>query len=88
MADSVNGTDGADIDYWYYNNPTDGAAGYSYTVGGSGVYINEDSVYTAGGGFENGLAYGGSNYYTVIHEILHNFGVAHPHSSYAVLPAP
>ena len=86
IADNVDGTDGADIDFWYYNNPSDGAAGYSYGVAGSGVYLDEDSVYVAGGSFDDGLAYGGINYRTVIHELLHNIGVAHPHDRYDSLP--
>ncbi|MCP5072983.1 MAG: hypothetical protein GY947_06765 [Rhodobacteraceae bacterium] len=86
VADSVNGSDGADIDYWYINNVGGGYSGYSYTVGGSGVYINENSVYTTGGSYANGLEYGGINYRTVIHELLHNVGVSHPHSGYDVLP--
>lgn len=82
-ADTVNGSDGADIDFWYYNNSSDGASGYSYTVAGSGVYIDEDSVRTSPA---DGLTYGGTNHRTVIHELLHNIGIAHPHSSYAKLP--
>ena len=61
IADGANGSDGADIDYWYYRNPSDGASGYSYGVGGRGVFIDADSVYAAPG-FADGLAYGGVNY--------------------------
>ncbi|MCP5072984.1 MAG: hypothetical protein GY947_06770 [Rhodobacteraceae bacterium] len=86
VADTNNGTDGADIDYWYINNVGGGYSGYSYTVGGSGVYINENSVYSPAADGVNGLEYGGINYRTVIHELLHNVGVSHPHSSYDVLP--
>lgn len=83
VPDTADGSDGADIDFWYYNNPSDNSSGYSYTVGGSGVYIDEDSVYS---GSVDGLAYGGYNYRTVIHELMHNIGIAHPHSSYDNLP--
>ncbi|WP_420860958.1 M10 family metallopeptidase C-terminal domain-containing protein [Algirhabdus cladophorae] len=86
IPDATNGSDGADIDFWYYNNPSDGASGYSYTVAGPGVFLDEDSVFTTADGFDNGLAYGGVNYRTVIHELLHNIGLGHPHDGYASLP--
>ena len=86
VADAVDGSDGADIDFWYYNNPNDGASGYSYGVGGSGVYIDEDSVYDGTNGAGDGLKYGGVNYRTVVHELLHNLGLSHPHDGYASMP--
>lgn len=86
VADTNNaGTDGADIDFWYYNNPNDGASGYSYGVAGKGTWIDEDSVFDFGG-TSTGLTYGGVNYRTVIHELLHNMGLSHPHDRYDVLP--
>lgn len=76
----------ADIDLWSYNDFYDGYSGYSWGVGGSGVYIDEDSIYNMADDGANGLAYGGSNYRTVIHEIFHNLGLSHPHDRYAGLP--
>jgi len=64
IADTFNGTDGADIDFWYYNTPADATSGYSYGVGGSGVYINQDSVFVANGTSTNRLEYGGLSYLT------------------------
>lgn len=86
VTDTVNGSDGADIDFWSYDNPNDGASGYSYTVAGPGVFLDADSFFLTSDGFDNGLAYGGVNYRTVIHEILHNVGLGHPHSGHASLP--
>ncbi len=86
VPDTVNGTDGADIDYWAYNNPNDGAAGFSYGVAGPGVYIDMADVYAPSGSSGDGLVYGGINYLTVIHEILHNLGMSHPHDGAYVLP--
>ena len=77
---------GADIDYWSYNEANSGTAGFSYGIGGSGVYINQDSLFTEADGYANGLEYGGVNYRTVIHELLHNMGASHPHDRYANLP--
>ncbi len=86
VADQQIGSDGADIDYWAYFSPGDDAAGFSYGVGGSGIYIDMADVYAAGGSTGDGLAYGGVNYLTVIHETMHNLGMAHPHDGGAVLP--
>ncbi|MDW4496425.1 M10 family metallopeptidase C-terminal domain-containing protein [Sulfitobacter sp. D35] len=79
-------SDGADLDYWYYRNPFDGSAGYSYGVGGNGSSFNADAVYLEGVLTGDGLAYGGINYGTVIHEALHNLGLDHPHEGFARLP--
>ena len=82
---SVSGVDftevfsGADIDLWSYA-AIDGALGYSYGIGGPGVFINEN--YTS----SSDTTYGGYDYVTIIHELLHNMGLAHPHGSYASLP--
>ncbi|MFZ5962218.1 M10 family metallopeptidase C-terminal domain-containing protein [Thalassococcus sp. BH17M4-6] len=84
VPDAVNGTDGADIDYWYYNSSS--YLGYSYGVGGSGVYINERFVRVDGPGSSNGLEPGGYDYITVIHELLHNMGLSHPFDRYASFP--
>jgi serralysin len=86
IPDALNGTDGADIDFWYYANPGDGIAGYSYGVGGEGVFIDAVSVFTEGPFTPNGFTYGGLNYRTVIHELLHNMGLAHPHEGFAGFP--
>ncbi|SDE66629.1 M10 family metallopeptidase C-terminal domain-containing protein, partial [Ruegeria marina] len=84
VPDTVNGTDGADIDYWYYN--TTAYLGYSYGVGGDGVFLNERYVTTAGPGSSNGLEPGGYDYITVIHELLHNMGLSHPFDGAASFP--
>ena len=86
VADQQNGTDGADIDYWAFSGPGDTRAGFSYGIGGSGVYIDMADVYAPDASTGDGLTYGGLNYLTVIHEILHNLGMAHPHDGDAVLP--
>ncbi len=78
VADVNYGSDNADIDYWYYR-ANDNTLGYSYGVGGDGVFINETYVYKPGVGVGDGLTYGGYNYETVIHELLHNLGLGHPH---------
>jgi len=77
---------GADIDFWAVDVPGAGYTGYSYGIGGSGVYMNMAYVYSMANDGVNGLAYGGYNYRTVIHEILHNVGIMHPHDNYANLP--
>lgn len=59
----------ADIDFWAYSGRS---LGYSYLIEGSGVYVNGDIA------TPEGLAYGGYDYITVIHELLHNVGLDHP----------
>lgn len=86
VADQVNGSDGADIDYWAYSNPGDNVAGYSYGVDGAGVFMDMADVFAPNSYTGDGLEYGGINHRTVIHEILHNLGLGHPHDGHAVLP--
>ncbi|XDA99949.1 M10 family metallopeptidase [Sulfitobacter sp. LCG007] len=86
VADQRVGSDGADIDYWYYYDNPSSVAGYSWGVGGIGSFFNAASVYEKNGLTRNGLAYGGINYATVIHEILHNLGLEHPHDGTARFP--
>lgn len=75
----------ADIDIWSYS-ANDGTLGYSYGVEGSGVFFNESLHSTPADGFDEGLSYGGYDYLTVIHELLHNLGLEHPFEGYANLP--
>ena len=86
VADQANGSDGADIDYWAYSSPGDNVAGYSYGVDGAGVFMDMADVFEPNSYTGDGLEYGGINHRTVIHEILHNLGLGHPHDGYAVLP--
>ena len=55
-------------------------------MGGSGVYIDVADIFTPDASTGDGLVYGGVNYLTVIHEILHNLGMGHPHDGDALLP--
>jgi serralysin len=79
VSDQVNGPDGADIDLWYYADPSVELYGYSYGPEGAGVFINEAAIFRVEDGRGAGLTYGGINYEAVIHELLHNLGFAHPH---------
>ena len=68
-ANIANGTDGADIDYWAYSSPGDNVAGYSYGVSGKGVFMDMADVYAPNAYTGDGLAYGGINHRTVIHDL-------------------
>lgn len=80
----VQGT-GGDIVFHAYSED-DGIAGYSYGVGGRGVWINANYLYDTAGDGIDGLVRGGFNYRTVVHETLHNLGLAHPHDGFATFP--
>ncbi|MEM8787484.1 MAG: hypothetical protein AAGE76_04405 [Pseudomonadota bacterium] len=69
----------ADIDYWSVYDEDANYTGYSYAVGGDGVFMNSYYIYGTFPGEPNGLTYGGINYATAIHELLHNMGLSHPH---------
>lgn len=71
----------ADVEFWAYD---DGGSefGFSYGIGGAGVFINMDETVSSPTKFN----YGGYDYITVIHEFLHNLGLAHPHDSYDEFP--
>ncbi|WP_157966381.1 M10 family metallopeptidase C-terminal domain-containing protein [Oceanibium sediminis] len=75
----------ADIDFWAYSGAGN-VLGYSYGVDGPGVFMNMNAISTGPTPEDNGLTYGGFNYRTVIHEILHNVGIMHPHDRYATFP--
>lgn len=77
---------GADIDLWSYSHAGDGALGYSYGVGGDGVFFNRAYLNGSTGQPDNGLTYGGYDYTTIIHELLHNLGVDHPFAGFATIP--
>ncbi|MCB1516659.1 MAG: M10 family metallopeptidase C-terminal domain-containing protein [Hyphomicrobiaceae bacterium] len=73
----------ADVEFWSYS-ANDDYLGYSWAItdaANRGVYVNSKS---ADSGLE--FAYGSYDYITVIHEFLHNMGLAHPHDSYAKFP--
>ena len=69
----------ADIDFWYYHSE-DKVYGYSYGVGGSGVFLN------AGNLINSTIPFNGYDYLTIAHEIVHNLGLSHPFDGYANFP--
>ncbi|MCB1367050.1 MAG: hypothetical protein KDK00_04740, partial [Rhodobacteraceae bacterium] len=77
---------GADIDLWVYSDSFDNTLGYSYGVGGDGVFINQAYLSGTTGQPDNGLSYGGYDYTTIIHEFLHNLGLDHPFEGFANIP--
>lgn len=77
---------GADIDLWVYSDASDGTLGYSYGVGGDGVFVNQAYLSGSTGQPDNGLSYGGYDYTTIIHEFLHNLGLDHPFEGFATIP--
>ncbi|MCB9994568.1 MAG: M10 family metallopeptidase C-terminal domain-containing protein [Hyphomicrobiaceae bacterium] len=78
----VNGS--ADIEFWSYK-ANDGNLGYSYAITDAsyrGVFVNSRTAVDP----KLAFTYGSYDYITVIHEFLHNMGLAHPHDSYAKFP--
>ena len=71
--------DGGDINFWLYSE-NDNTLGYSYGIGGTGVFINSFNI-------ENDeIPSGGMDHLTIAHEIMHNLGLTHPFDGYAKFP--
>src|SRR5690606_25137487 len=71
-------TDDAAVDdlygYWNVGGGQFTLDGITYTLDGAGVFNNEEWI-------DGGLAVGGIDYVTLLHEIGHGMGLAHPHDS-------
>jgi Ca2+-binding RTX toxin-like protein len=69
----------ADIDFWFYHSD-DNVYGYSYGVGGSGVFLNASNL------IDIAIPVNGYDFLTIAHEIVHNLGISHPFDGYANFP--
>ena len=69
----------ADINFWFYHSD-DNTYGYSYGIGGSGVFLNSNNLANPE------IPLNGYDYLTIAHEIVHNLGISHPFDGYANFP--
>ena len=72
MFESTNAT--TDLGYWAVGGGSLNYGGQTYFPDGWGVFNSNDSSWNT-----QGLAKGGFGYVTIIHEIGHGLGLAHPH---------